>query len=394
MSRNFRLFWTGQAISHLGTWVHFAAQSWLVLEMTGSPFSLGLMGLVQAVPILLLSLFGGVAADRYDRRRVLIVTQACFMACAAGPALLLLKGLLTFPLLLVFTAFTGVLHALDYPTRQAFLSEIVEPDEITRAVALTSAGLHGARIAGPALAGVLIQIVDVAGCFLLNSLTFLAVIAALLMMRLPPAVRRPARDASRSRLVEGAKFFASDGIALGLVLMIAVFSFFGTSYLVLLPVVAREILGEGPGGYGLLFTGVAAGAAASSLLLGALRTVPGRGKLLLLPCVLFPAGMLLFSMSRNYAWSLALLAGAGFLVTGQSVIASGMLQMRAPPEMRGRVMSFYTLAFIGLVPLGGFCAGALATWAGVARAFALGGGAVAAASLVLLIRLKGLFSTS
>ena len=364
-TRNYRLFWFGQVVSQMGTWMQRVAQAWLVLQLTDSPLALGTIATVQFTPVLIFSLFGGVLADRMPKRRLLIATQALMAVQALAFALLVTFDLITLPLIYALAAVLGVAAALDTPTRQAFVVEMVGPDDLANAVALNSTQFNTARIVGPALGGALVATLGVAACFWLNSISFAAVIGGLLLMR--PAELHPSRKAARGNLVgqivEGIRYAVTTPDAAQVVLLVGVIGMLGYNFTVLLPLVARYVLHWGPAGFGILTSAMGVGSLCAALAV-AYASRPSE-QVLLIGAAAFSALLFALGLSHWGAVSIPLLVALG----GASIVftstANTRLQLIAPPELRGRVMSIYSLLFMGTTPAGALIIGVLAEAVGV-----------------------------
>ena len=389
--RNYRLFWGGQLVSLAGTWMQSIAQAWLITELTPDPVWLGVVAAAQFTPVLILGLFGGVIADVLPKRQMLIATQAALMGLAALQALLVATGAMTIPLLMLLAVLLGSVNAIDMPVRQSFFSEMVPVDEVGRAVAFNSAMFNGARVIGPAIGGVLIGVIGVAGCFAVNSLSFLAVLVALLLMReveLHPAPRgarpRSARAVATS-LADGLRYVRNTPIIALCVFVIGVISGVAMNFNVIIPPLARLTLQIGAPGLGALMAAVGFGSLAGALTVAALRE-PRRSMIVI-------GGALLgvFSVAAGAAASsdsvlavpLTALAlfGAGFGAISMAATANASIQTTTPPALRGRVMSVYTTVFAGSTPIGGLATGAVVAALGATGALGVAGAlAVAAAA--------------
>ena len=389
--RNYRLFWGGQLVSLAGTWMQSIAQAWLITELTPDPVWLGVVAAAQFTPVLILGLFGGVIADVLPKRQMLIATQAALMGLAALQALLVATGAMTIPLLMLLAVLLGSVNAIDMPVRQSFFSEMVPVDEVGRAVAFNSAMFNGARVIGPAIGGVLIGVIGVAGCFAVNSLSFLAVLVALLLMReveLHPAPRgaRPhSVRAVATSLAEGLRYVRSTTIVALCVFVIGVISGVAMNFNVIIPPLARLTLQIGAPGLGALMAAVGFGSLTGALTVAALRE-PRRSMIVI-------GGALLgaFSVAAGAAASsdsvlavpLTALAlfGAGFGAISMAATANASIQTTTPPALRGRVMSVYTTVFAGSTPIGGLATGAVVAALGATGALEVAGVlAVAAAA--------------
>lgn len=393
--RNYRLFWGGQLVSLAGTWMQSIAQAWLITELTPDPVWLGVVAAAQFTPVLILGLFGGVIADVAPKRQMLIATQGALMALAALQALLVATGAISIPLLLLLAVALGSVNAIDMPVRQSFFSEMVPVDEVGRAVAFNSAMFNGARVVGPAIGGVLIGVIGVAGCFAVNSLSFLAVLIALLLMReveLHPAPRgarpRSVRAVATS-LTEGLRYVRSTPIVALCVFVIGVISGVAMNFNVIIPPLARLTLQIGAPGLGALMAAVGFGSLSGALAVAALRE-PRRYMIVIggaLLGIFSVAAGAAASSSGSLAVPLTGLAlfGAGFGAISMAATANASIQTTTPASLRGRVMSVYTTVFAGSTPIGGLATGAAVSLLGASGALALAGAlAVLAAGFAAL----------
>jgi predicted MFS family arabinose efflux permease len=383
--KNFRLFYTGQSVSLLGSWMQSVALSWLVLILTDSAFYLGLVGALQTLPILLFSFWGGVVADSRSKYHVLFLTQGAMMLLAVALGTLVAWQALPVWLLCVLVFLAGAAMAFDIPVRQAFIVDLVGKPDLPNAIALNSALFNGTRVMGPALAGLLIAAVGMANCFFLNAVSFLAVLLALVWMKLPPAdpqTRLGFRQALRQLL----DFLRErQELRLILVLMTAV-SVLGHAYYVLLPMLARDVLNAGPKGYGLLMAVNGAGAFLGGLALARrLRHRPPMPSFLG-GLALFLAGLLTLSFITSYWLALIAMFFMGFGMVTQLSTSNSLLQLNVPDHLRGRIMSLFSLIIIGSIPLGSMLYGAVAHYLGPSRAITLGSLSAAAAAALILLR--------
>lgn len=371
--RNYRLFFGGQTLSLIGTWITRVATSWLVFRLTGSEFLLGVVAFAGQIPLLLLAPFGGVIGDRWDRRRILIVTQTLSALQSATLAGLAMSGHITVTHIVVLQLFQGVINALDTPARQAFVVEMVDdPADLPNAIALNSAMFNASRIIGPTIAGVLIAAVGEAWCFLLDAISYLAVIASLLAMRFA----RPAPPAKETHLLDelraGLRYVGSFPPVRALLTQVALVSVMGMPYVVLMPVIAVRVLHGGPHTLGILMTASGVGALLGTVYLAARHTVLGLGKVIVVATVMLSAGLIGFSFSHSLLLSVALLplVGAGMML--QSASVNTILQTVVDDKLRGRVMAFYAMAVLGTQPIGSLLAGLLADRIGTQRTILIG----------------------
>lgn len=363
--RNYRLYWFGQLISLSGTWMQRVAQSWLVLQLTDSPLALGTVSALQFLPILLLSLFGGVLADRVPKRRLLMVTQSVQLTQAIAIALLAGSGMIQLWHVYVLAAVLGLANAFDTPARQAMLPEMVRPRDLPNAVALNSGLFNAARIVGPALAGGVIATVGVAACFWLNAVSYLAVIAALAAMR--PVeffeLTVPKRGHVLGQLRDGLAYALRTREVCLVIILLAALGTFGFNFNTFIPLLARYALDSDAAGFGLLFSCLGFGAVVAALLIASREQATERT--LCLGAVAFPLLLFLVAVSPSFLVTAALLTVLGAASTVFSATASTRMQLAAPPELRGRVMSIFTLLMMGSTPIGSLVIGALAERQGI-----------------------------
>jgi MFS family permease len=375
--RNYRLFFGGQAISLVGTWMQQVAQAWLVLELTHDPIWLGIVAAAQFIPVIILGLFAGVAADALPKRRVLVWTQTVMMILAAVLAVLTVTGVVQVWMILVLAVLLGIANAVDMPVRQAFSVELVGHDEVSPAVALNSAMFNGARVIGPALAGLAIGAFGVGPAFVINALSFLAVIVGLQLMdeealHTPVRVERPtSARAVVDNLAEGLAYVRRTEVVLLAVVVVSTVATVGMNFTVLIPAYAQGPLGSDASGYGFLMAASGVGS-----LLAAMRLVFGgrpRPIRLATGAILLGLASVLLAGDQNFAIALGLMVLIGFGSILMAATGNTTIQMAVPDHLRGRVMSVYTTAFSVSVPLGGLAMGAVASSAGVTFAIALGG---------------------
>jgi MFS family permease len=392
--RNFRLFLFGQTVSLTGTWMQSIAQGWLVLQLTNSPFYVGLVSALGSLGVLLFTLYAGVVADRTDKRRVVIITQSLLMVQAFLLAALVASGRVTVVNVMILAAFLGVVSAFDIPTRQAFIVEMVGKEDLMNAIALNTSIFNLSRVLGPVVAGLLIGPLGVAACFFLNGVSYLAVIASLLAMHLAPYVPRPTTLSAWQGFREVLAYLRSDARVSALVVLTAIVSICGFPYLVLMPVFARDVLRVGAAGYGVLTASVGLGAVAGALGVAVLsRRIP-KGPTLVVAGTSFGLLVALFAQSRWFAVSVAVLALVGCAMIVNNALTNTLLQTLVPDQLRGRVMGFYSFMFVGMAPLGAFQAGAFAERFGAPLAVTAGGVVSALAVAVLAWRVPDLRRTT
>jgi MFS family permease len=370
--REFRRFWLGMIVSNVGSWMQIIAQGWLILELTDSPFYLGLVGLVRAIPALSFTLIGGVLADRFDRRKLLMITQMSSAVVALTLGVLDIAGVITVWMVLALAFLAALIMSVDNPTRQALVPDLVGRENIGSAVGLNSAAWNGASIVGPSIAGALVAVAGTGGAFLLNGFSFLAVFFAVVTMK--PLEQRPrGKQTILENLSAGLRFIMQDRRIWGIMLIMTIPTFFGRPIVQLMPAFARDVVETGPSGFGILMGVMGVGALVGALSVGKLSGSRwAQGSLLLGVTAMFGASLLLFSASPWYFASLFILL---FVGAGQTLfmgIANTMLQLTISEEMRGRVMSAYVLIPMGLMPLGSMALGSLAEVIGVALAFGIG----------------------
>jgi len=388
--RNYRLFFYGQSVSLVGTWITRVAISWLVYRLTGSKLLLGIVSFAGQIPTLLLAPLAGVVVDRHNRRRILIWTQAGSLAQSVLLAVLTLLDLITVPQLVVLQLVQGVINAFDTPARQALVVEMVtDRSDVPNAIALNSSMVNGSRVIGPAVGGVIIAAVGEGWCFAIDAVSYVGVLISLAMMRLEPRPHPPGMPLLHD-LRSGFRYVRdSVPIRSGLILL-AVVSTAGVPYTVLMPAVVAETLGGGPDLLGWLMGASGAGALAGALYLANRHTVVGLGRVILIGALTFGASLIAFSSARTVwlAAPLLALAGAGFIV--QAASTNTIIQTIVDEPFRGRVMAFYTMAFFGSVPVGSLIAGVVATSVGATMTIRLGGFICIAAGLWFASRLPAL----
>jgi MFS family permease len=371
--RDFRLFWSGQLVSLVGTWMQSVGQVWVVLELTGSPFKLGVISALQFGPMLFLSLLAGALADRVRKRRLLLLTQGALMLQALALAALDWTGQIQFWHVAVLAAFYGVANTIDLPARQSFVGELVGKGDLMNAIALNATVFNGARVVGPAVAGLLIARYGVAPAFLLNGLSFLGVLVALAAIRNEGAPRPRAAATLGQEILQGVRYAAATpqvGLILGLLLVV---SLFVLNFNVLVPLVARDVLHEGARGFGLLMASLGLGAVAGALALAAMTRTRPPLALIVAAALVTAAGLVGFSAVRHFWVAAVALAVMGFAQIFFMASCNTTVQVTAPDHLRGRVMSLYAMVFVGVHPFGALLAGGMAEKWGVGAACLWGG---------------------
>jgi MFS family permease len=382
---NFRLYWCGALTSNVGTWMQTVAQGWLVYQLTGSTFMLGVVGFAQSLPFLLFALYGGVLADRLERRRLMVWTQSGMMVLAFLLAFLTLTGLVAVWHVLVIVFLNGIVNAFNTPVRQSIVSDLVPRTDLANAIAINSTQFQSSRTLGPALAGVMLAAVGPGWCFFLNGVSFVAVIWTLLVMQvppLPPRARPPALQSVREALV----YVRAHAVIWTLLIAAGIPSLFGMAYMFLLPAFAESVLEAGPAGLGVLQSAVGIGALAGALTIASLPAPWRSGTTMLGALVVLGAALAAFGASQAFVLSVAALFGVGFAQMVYNNLRMTFVQGLAADEMRGRVLSLLTLATFGLQPLGAVQAGALASLIGPGWAMLLNGGVCLVLGLLVWAR--------
>ncbi|HEX7051103.1 MAG TPA: MFS transporter [Longimicrobiales bacterium] len=375
--RNFRLFFLGQGVSRIGTWMQQVAMNWLVYRLTGSPAALGLVAFAGYFPAFVLGPFAGVLADRRSRYRVVLATQMSAATLAAALAALVLTGVVEVWHVVVLAALVGVVNGFDVPARQALLVELVGgTGDLPNAIALNSSMFNAARLVGPAIAGILIGLVGEGLVFLIDAASYLAVIGGLLAIHVPATPRPRDRPPVLRTLRDGFGYAYGFPPIRAILALLALVSLLGMPYAVLLPVFASDVLGGGAHTLGFLTAAAGLGALTAAVWLASRTTVRGLGRVIVAAATLFGFGLVVFSRSRVEWLSLVLLVIAGFGVMATTASINTVLQTIVEEDKRGRVMSFYTMAFMGMTPFGGLLAGILADWIGAPNTVLLGGLAV------------------
>jgi MFS family permease len=386
--RNYRLFFWGQLISLIGTWMQQTAMSWFVYEITNSKFLLGAVAAVGSAPMMLFSIWGGSLADLYPKRSILVATQAAQMICAFLLALGILAGFANVTFIVIVAALNGVAMGFDMPARQAFTVEMTSREDLLNAISLNSSIVNGARVVGPSLAGLIIGAVGVPMCFLINGLSFIGVIAGLLMMQLPPFARTVEIVSPTEHAWNGIVYsFQHPRVRTILLLFLAV-GIFGWSYMVVMPAFARDVLQRGAEGFGELMSASGLGALVSALVVAAFGHRFTPRKLALGGVWLFSAALVAFSLARDFYVALGFLFIAGFGMLLFFSTTNTVLQTIVPDDMRGRVMGVWSLIFGAMIPLGSLEAGAVAHRFGTPLALGMGAIVCAISAAIALISIR------
>jgi MFS family permease len=388
--RNFQLFFAGQLISLTGTWMQSVAQSWLVYRLTGSAALLGLVGFATQLPVFLFAPVGGAIADRHQRHRIIVCTQIAAMLLAFVLAGLTLAGVVEVWHIFALAVLVGMVNALDIPTRQSFIVEMVGQRDLINAIALNSSMVNGARIAGPAVAGLLVATVGEGWCFLVNAVSYIAVIAGLLAMTVPKRVIHAAQMSAAARIMEGFQFVAQTPPIRALLLLLGLVSLMGMPYSVLMPIFADEILEGGARELGLLTGATGVGAVIGAISLAMRRGVFGLARVVAAAAGGFGVFLILFSLSEHFWLSFALLVPAGFCMMVEMAASNTLIQAMSPDALRGRVMAVYSMMFMGMAPFGALFAGTMAERIGAPKTVALGGVVCIAGAFVFALRLSAL----
>jgi MFS family permease len=368
--RNFQLFFAGQLVSLIGTWMQQTAQLWLIYKLTNSAALLGVFGFFSQIPVFFLASVGGYVGDHYNRHRGVIWTQTAAMILAFVLAALTLTNVVTVWEIMAIGCLVGVVNAFDVPIRQAFLVQMVGREDLPNAIALNSSIFNGARVVGPAIAGFAIGWVGEGWCFFLNGVSFLAVIAGLLMMRIPKTEPRPADGSPLQKLIQGFHFAMGDRPIRSALLLVSLMSMFGWQYTVFMPIFARDVLHGGPSMLGLLMTSAGVGAVIGALHFASRTSEKGLVEWIAATSATCSLGLIFFSQSRVFWLSAAMLLAVGFSATSELAATNTMAQIRVPDELRGRIMAVYATMFMGVQPLGALLAGGVAKRVGAPHTLA------------------------
>src|SRR5947209_158273 len=356
--RNYKLFFSGQTVSLIGTWMTRLAMSWLIYRLTHSAWLLGLVGFASQIPLFLLGPFAGVWVDRLDRHRVLIVTQILSMIQSFWLAALALTGHITVPDILALSVFQGVINAFDMPARQAFVTEMVtDRSDLASAIALNSSMVNASRLVGPSIAGAVIAATNEGWCFFIDGVSYIAVIASLLLMRLNSPAREPRVTKLRAEFTEGWRYVSQSVAIRSILLLLGLLSLIGMPYTVLLPIYAGQILHGGAHTLGFLTGAIGVGALGSAAYLAGRKTVLGLGRIIAVTAAVFGTALIVFAYSRWLWLSLFVLIFTGFGMMESMAASNTILQTIVAEDKRGRVMSFYSMAFAGMAPFGSLLAG-------------------------------------
>jgi MFS family permease len=387
--RNFRLYYGGQGISLIGTWMTRLATSWLVYRLTGSALLLGIVGFAGQIPTFLLAPVAGVWVDRLNRRHVLIVTQVLAMLQSFALAALTLSKHITIHEIILLSACQGGINAFDMPGRQAFLVQMIDrKEDLGNGIALNSSMVNIARLVGPSLAGAVIALSNEGYCFLVDGVSYLAVIASLMAMHMKPHDIRRHAGSMLVQLKEGWTYVSGFAPIRIILLLFAIVSLMGWPFSVLMPIFAGKILHGGPHTLGFLMGAVGVGAVVSAVSLAVRKTVLGLGRMIPLSAGAFGVGLILFGLSRNLWLSLVLMLVCGFGLMQQMAASNTIIQTIVEENKRGRVMSYYTMSFVGMAPFGSLLAGSLAHWIGAPRTVMLSGACCIAGALWFATRLR------
>jgi len=378
----FRLFLGGQFLSLCGTWMQVVAQGWLVVQLSPSPFVLGVVGMLGSLPILLFTLHGGVMADRVARRRALIFLQSLMLLEAMTLGTLTALKIVTLPWVMGLAFALGTFTAFEVPIRQAFLMEMVGRGDVMNAIALNSLAFNASRIVGPVAAGVLISSVGLSACFFANAASYVAVLIALVRMRPVAPAAEPPPPSGRGHLADGLAYLRGATLPRSLLTLSASFSVFGFSFITMLPVYARDVMRTGASGYGALMAALGLGAAVGALSMAALVGERRSPSLIRWAGIVFGLSLAGLALAAHLASAMVLLAAAGFGMILNNVMTNTLLQTTTPDHLRGRVMGFYSLVVLGFAPFGNLLAGWTAEQLGVGLAVGLGGGICVVATLI------------
>lgn len=386
--RNYRLFFYGQTISLIGTWIQRIAVPWLVYRITGSVFLLGLVGFAGQIPTFLISPFAGVLIDRWNRHKILVITQTLALIQALVLALLFYEKSISVWHIAILSVFLGIINAFDMPARQSFVVDMIEKKEdLGNAIALNSSMVNSARLIGPSIAGILISLTGEGMCFLINGISYIFVIAFLLMMKITPREAKPQNRNVMQNMKEGFRYTFGFIPIRYIILLLALVSLMGMPYTVLMPVFAKTILHGGPHTFGFMMGATGIGALIGAFYMASRKNVAGLEKFIPWFAAIFGFGLITFSLSHNFILSLGLLLITGFGMLMQMTSSNTILQTIVDDDKRGRVMSFYTMAFMGTAPFGSLLAGSLASKVGAPNTLLIGGVACIVGGLIFMRKL-------
>lgn len=389
--RNFKLFWFAQIISLTGTWMHQAAQGWLVYKLTDSPFFLGLTGTAASLPILLFTLAGGVLVDRYPKRKIMLITHVLLMFFTFTLAMLVVTGVVAVWHILIIAFLIGTVHSIEIPTRQSFLIEMVGRANLLNAIALNSSAFHSARMIGPAIAGFIIVPLGLAACFFINTVTFFAMIIALMKMRFETGeIKLNHNRGVVKEFKEGISYIIQHPNIYILLISVGIISFFGFPYISFLPVYARDILQTGAKGLGILMGCAGAGAFTGAVSLAIKGDSSKKGIVMAVAGITFSTALLLFSLSTSVLISYAMLFFMGLGAINQIATANSIIQLEVPDDLRGRVMGAFTTMFLGMAPLGNLAVGSLAHYIGTQKALLIAASCCLLGTITIILNKKEL----
>lgn len=364
-SRNYRLYFIGQSVSLVGTWMQKTAVSWVVYTLTHSTFMLGVTLFASMFPSFLFSLIGGVVSDRYDRYKVMLITQIASLVQALLLALLILFNVYNVWAIIVLSAILGIINAFDVPARQSLVYEMVDDkSDLSNALALNSSMVNLSRIVGPALAGLVLEALGDGTCFLLNALSFIAVIGSLLMMRLPVYIKKEHKKNVFGELKEGMAYIKRTPSIAFVLVMLALISLMVLPFSTLIPYYAKDVFKGTASTFGVIDSFIGLGAFSGAIFLASLKAGSNLKQILFINTIVFGVGLVLFSHEHNYALALAFVTIAGFGMMSQITVSNTLIQTTVAADMRGRVISYYAMAFFGMQPLGGLLVGAISKWVG------------------------------
>jgi MFS family permease len=385
--RDFRLFWFGQLISLSGTWMQSVAQGWLVYSLTKSPFYLGLVAAAGSLPILLFTLAGGIVADRFRKRNLLLMTQALSIIPALVLGILTDINLIAVWHVALMATLLGTVNAFDIPARQSFFIELVGRDNLMNAIALNSAAFNGARMIGPVIAGMTIAYIGLPSCFYLNALSFIAVIIALSKINIRGEIKESSNGFIKD-FTEGIQFMKSKPEIYRIILLIAVFSLIGIPYITFLPVFAVEVFRTGPKGLGFLVSAAGTGALTAALSLAFKGDIKEKNRFMSISALCFSFSLFAFSLSKNFYLSIVILIFIGWGIVSFLATVNSFIQLSVPDNLRGRAMSVYALVFLGTAPLGNSLLGVLANSFGTTRAVSISAIFCIIASIIFSVKIS------